>query len=111
MRARNKDRKKQTCPSEKEPFQFNNIVTRQNCESRQRRTLISIERRRNPPHSAAAFAEFILFDLAVLDQTVWWIGNNSFDAVCLSGGQPLKTITVDQRRIPETECFTRRNGS
>ena len=32
-------------------------------------------------------------------------------AVCLSGRQPLKAIAVDQRCIPETECFTRRNGS
>src|SRR5207253_614574 len=111
MRARNKDRKKRTRPSEKEPFQFNNVVARQNCEPGQWRALVSIERRWNPPHPAAAFAEFILFDFAVLNQTVWWIGNNSFDAVGLSGGQPLKAIAVDQRRIPETESLTRRNGS
>src|SRR2546423_359732 len=67
-------------------------------------------RRRDAPHSASPFPKFVLLEFAIFHKTIRWIRHDGFDTVRLCSREPLKAITVNERRITESESSTRRGN-
>ena len=106
MPPRNNDGKEQTCPGKEETFQVTDVLPREHGETRERRALVAIERRRDAPDAAVPLAQLCLFLLAIFDQAVRRIGHDRFHAVCRRFRQPVETIAMNERCISKPKRFT-----
>jgi hypothetical protein len=72
------------------------ILAVEDGEPRKRRPPMTVERRRNAPYAAPAFAKFCLLLFAVLDEPVWWIRYNGLDRAWLAISEPFKTVRQNE---------------
>ncbi len=65
-------------------------------EAWQRRSLMTVERRRDAPHTTLSFPELRLLRLRVFDQPVWRISHNCMDRTGLALFKPREAVRMNQ---------------
>ncbi len=68
----------------------------QNGETRQRRALVAVKRRRNSPNTSALFAQLSLLARGIFQKSVWRVGHDGMNRSGLTRTQPIKTVSLDQ---------------
>ena len=103
MGSRDEYPKSQGSPSLEEIVKLPDIMCCQGRESRQRRSGVAVERRRNTPHSAVPIAKFLLLLLCIFNQAIWRVSNDCMNAVLGLCVQPCEAVSLVENRALEVE--------
>lgn len=70
------------------------LLEREHRESRKGGSLLTIERRRNPPHASLAIPELGHFPGGEFDKSIRWIGADCMERFWLALREPLEAVNV-----------------